>query len=230
MGGKDDDAMIQDPFLPARTAMVRDQIERRGIHDPRVLQAMCSVPRHRFVPSSMQDYAYKDGPLPIGMGQTISQPYIVAAMTSLLELYGEERVLEIGTGSGYQAAILGELAQTVHTVELHTPLALQAEALLRELGYQNVYVHNADGSFGWQPAAPYHAILVTAAAPRIPGPLIEQLSEGGRLIIPVGYRDGQMLERWRKAGEQIHRESLFPVAFVPFRGKYGWANEDWQEE
>lgn len=225
-----DGGIDRDPYFLARAAMVREQIEQRGIHDPRLLEAMRKVPRHRFVPERLQEHAYQDGPLPIGLAQTISQPYIVAAMTSVLEITGDEQVLEIGTGSGYQAAILGEMARTVHTIELHALLAQRAEMVLRELGYQNVHVHNADGSFGWSPAAPYHAVLVAAAVPRIPSPLIEQLEEGGRLVIPIGFRDGQTLERWRKLSGQIRREALFPVAFVPFRGEYGWADEEWREE
>jgi protein-L-isoaspartate(D-aspartate) O-methyltransferase len=220
----------QDAFTQERAAMVQEQIEQRGIHNPRLLDAMRRIPRHRFIPQNLQEHAYQDGPLPIGLGQTISQPYIVAAMTDLLELSGDERVLEIGTGSGYQAAVLSAMARAVHTIERHAPLAQQAEAVLRALGYDNVFVHTADGSFGWPSAAPYQAVLVAAAVPRIPEPLIDQMDEGSRLVIPVGYRDGQMLERWRKAGSQILREAIFPVAFVPFRGKHGWADEDWQEE
>ena len=207
--------------------MVIHQIERRGIRDKRVLEALKIVPRHVFVPESMQDSAYEDGPLPIGCKQTISQPYIVALMTSLLRLEGEENVLEIGTGSGYQAAILAILAKTVHTVELHPQLAEQAAAVLHSLGYDNVHVHVGDGSQGWEPAAPYDAIIVTAAAPEVPKPLLNQLSEGGRLVIPVGPSYVQTLEVWQREGNQFTSERDIPVSFVPLRGKYGWSEEEW---
>jgi protein-L-isoaspartate(D-aspartate) O-methyltransferase len=219
-----------DRFFTEREKMVREQIAERGIRNPRVLNAMLRVPRHRFLPAEMEEHAYKDGPLPIGLGQTISQPYMVAAMTDLLELSGDEKVLEIGTGSGYQAAVLSEMTRIVHTIERHAPHARRAAALLQALDYNNVFVHVGDGSLGWQPDAPYHAIVVTAAAPNIPRPLIDQLAEGGRLVIPVGTREGQTLERWRKQDGQIRREALFPVAFVPLRGELGWQDEEWQEE
>jgi protein-L-isoaspartate(D-aspartate) O-methyltransferase len=218
-----------DPFQSAREAMVRGQIIRRGIRDPRLIDALLRVPRHKFIPPALADRAYDDGPLAIGQGQTISQPYIVAAMTDLLKLRGTENVLEIGTGSGYQAAILGELAATVHTIERHPELAHRAQAHLAELGYKNVFVHIADGSLGWPPAAPYHGILVTAASPEIPQPLIDQLENGGRLIIPIGNRYGQDLERWQKTGHGMTRESIFPVAFVPLRGQHGWRNDEWED-
>jgi protein-L-isoaspartate(D-aspartate) O-methyltransferase len=214
----------------AREAMVRDQIARRGIRDPRLLDVMLRVPRHRFVPPPLIDRAYDDGPLAIGEGQTISQPYIVAAMTELLDLHGTENVLEIGTGSGYQAAVLAELARSVHTVERYPYLAQRASAILHELGYMNIFVHVADGSLGWQPAAPYQAILVTAAAPDIPQPLIDQMDEGARLVIPIGNRYGQDLERWRKSSGKMVRENIFPVAFVPLRGQHGWKTEEWEEK
>ncbi len=218
-----------DRFWEPREDMVRSQIERRRIRDPRLLEAMLRVPRHRFVPPPFRDKAYEDGPLPIGLGQTISQPYMVAAMTDLLVLNGDENVLEIGTGSGYQAAVLAEMAGAIHTVERHPGLAHSAQLVLESLGYRNVFVHVGDGTFGWPPAAPYQAILVTAAAPDIPDPLVEQLDEGGRLVIPVGGRSGQDLERWRKTGGRIYREILFPVAFVPLRGRFGWQDGDWEE-
>jgi protein-L-isoaspartate(D-aspartate) O-methyltransferase len=215
-------------FRAAREAMVHSQIEERGIRNPRLLAVMRHVPRHRFVQGELRERAYEDGPLPIGSGQTISQPYIVAAMTDLLELMGDENVLEIGTGSGYQAAVFGEMAHSVHTVERHPALAQQASAILAELGYQNIFVHVGDGSLGWAPGAPYEAIAVTAAAPEIPTPLINQLAEGGRLVIPVGNRSGQMLERWRKHKGRILREKLFQVAFVPLRGQHGWNDGEWE--
>jgi protein-L-isoaspartate(D-aspartate) O-methyltransferase len=219
-----------DWFRARRDAMVTDQIERRGIKDPRLLDALRRIPRHWFVPERLEERAYDDGPLSIGLGQTISQPYMVAAMTDMLALSGGETVLEIGTGSGYQAAVLGELARRVHTVERHFDLARQASDTLEALGYDNVSVHHGDGSLGWEDGAPYHAILVTAAAPKIPRPLVEQLSDGGRLVIPVGGPRGQVLERWRKKEGRIHRESFFPVAFVPLRGHHGWQEDDWKEK
>jgi protein-L-isoaspartate(D-aspartate) O-methyltransferase len=219
-----------DPFSIARARMVREQIEQRGVRDWRVLNAMLRVERHRFVGPDLAEFAYQDRPLPIGNGQTISQPYMVAVMSELMALNGQETVLEIGTGSGYQAAVLGELAREVHTVERHAALAEQARERLEQAGIRNVHVHVGDGSFGWPEAAPYQAVLVTAAAPRIPAPLIDQLAEGGRLVIPVGQKEGQTLERWQKRGGRVNREELFPVAFVPFRGAHGWHLEDWQEE
>lgn len=220
----------EEQFWNERQAMVRSQIERRNIQDPRLLEVMRRIPRHRFIPSTLRDHAYEDGPLPIGLGQTISQPYIVAAMTNLLALHGTENVLEVGTGSGYQAAVLGELASVVHTVEFLPQLAEAARETLENLGFRNIFVHPGDGTFGWPPAAPYQAILVTAAAPEIPAPLFDQLDEGGRLVIPVGGPHGQDLERWCKVNGRMIREILFPVAFVPLRGRYGWQDRDWQEK
>jgi protein-L-isoaspartate(D-aspartate) O-methyltransferase len=220
----------EDQYWQSRQAMVRSQIERRRIRNPRLLAVMRHIPRHRFVPPSLRDRAYDDGPLPISLGQTISQPYMVAAMTDLLNLRGDENVLEIGTGSGYQAAVLAEMARTVHTVEFHAQLAQDAQEVLGNLGFRNIFVHIGDGTLGWPPAAPYQAILVTAAAPDIPGPLVDQLDEGGRLVIPVGGQQGQDLERWRKVEGRIYRETLFPVAFVPLRGRFGWQENDWEEK
>jgi protein-L-isoaspartate(D-aspartate) O-methyltransferase len=220
----------EDRFWEAREEMVRNQIERRRIRDARLLTVMRRVPRHLFVPPPLRDHAYEDGPLPIGLGQTISQPYMVAAMTDLLALNGGEIVLEIGTGSGYQAAILAEMARAVHSVEIHSHLAAIAQAVLDVLGYRNVSIHTGDGTLGWPPAAPYQAILVTAAAPDIPNPLIDQLDDGGRLVIPVGGPHGQDLELWRKKDGRIYRETLFPVAFVPLRGRFGWQDNEWEEK
>ena len=202
--------------------MVANQIAGRGILDPRVLTAMKSVPRHRFIPPDDLAWAYADGPLPIGHGQTISQPYIVALMTELLNLTSSARVLEIGTGSGYQAAVLAALSAEVHTVEVIPELAHHATDLLNELGYANVYVHLADGSLGWPDAAPYEGILVAAAAPEVPPPLLDQLANGGRLVLPVGGRGFQQLEVWeRKGNEFLHKKNI-SVAFVPLRGEHGW--------
>jgi len=202
--------------------MVKRQIARRGIQNPRLLEAFRSVPRHLFVPKRDRDHAYADGPLPIGEGQTISQPYIVAYMTNLLNLQGDEIILEIGTGSGYQAAILGELAAEVHTIERHEKLARKAQKLLEDLGYQNIRVHQGDGTLGLPEFAPYAAVMVTAAAPIVPRPLLEQLQDGGKLIMPVGERFGQTLELWQRQGEEFTTKKLAPVAFVPLLGKHGW--------
>ncbi len=211
-----------DAYESDRMDMVRRQIAGRGLRDARLLAAFESVPRHLFVPEEYRQHAYADGPLPIGYGQTISQPYIVAFMTHLLDLTGRERVLEVGTGSGYQAAILSHLAAEIHTTEMIPELFAQAEKILSELGCANVHCHLADGSLGWTEAAPYDGILVTAAAPSAPQTLLSQLAEGGRLVLPVGDRGYQELEIWRKEnGEFKYRPSL-GVAFVPLRGEYGW--------
>jgi protein-L-isoaspartate(D-aspartate) O-methyltransferase len=185
------------------------------------------VPRHRFVPEEYTHIAYSDSPLPIGNGQTISQPYIVALMTELLELEGEEIVLEVGTGSGYQAALLAYLACQVHTIERHADLAEKAEKVLMRLGLTNVSVHVGDGSLGLLKYSPYQAIMVTAAAPHVPQQFFDQLDEGGRLVIPEGGIGGQMLDRWRKQGEEYKQEHIAPVAFVPLRGQQGWKENNW---
>lgn len=215
-----------DDFADQRARMVSSQIERRGMNNMRVLQAMRDIPRHQFVPPELQEHAYSDFPLPIGYDQTISQPYIVALMTSLLNLKGDEKVLEVGTGSGYQAAILSRLADEVHTVELIPQLAEQAAVTLSELGCSNVQVHVSDGSMGWEPGAPYDAILVTASAPAVPHPLLDQLSREGRLVLPVGFRGSQNLELWTCEHGVWQPESILPVAFVPLRGKYGWKEDE----
>lgn len=204
--------------------MVHEQIERRGLRDARLLDAFRQTPRHEFVPQGLRSRAYNDGPLPIGDGQTISQPYIVALMTSLLMLTGSENVLEIGTGSGYQAAILARMAATVHTVERIPALAEQAARNLLPLGLANITFHSGDGTLGWPETAPYDAIVVTAAAPDPPDPLIAQLAESGRLVIPIGGRYGQDLQVWTKTNHRMDFESILPVAFVPLRGKHGWLN------
>jgi len=202
--------------------MVDRQIARRGLTDSRILEAFQTVPRHLFVPEGQRQFSYSDGPLSIGSGQTISQPYIVAYMTQALELNEDDRVLEIGTGSGYQAAILAELVGEVHTIERHPGLAEKAEKLLRELGYENIHIHLGDGTQGLLEFAPYQAVIVTAAAPAVPQPLLDQLADGGSLIMPVGGRSGQILKRWEKNGERFKEEALSPVAFVPLIGKFGW--------
>jgi protein-L-isoaspartate(D-aspartate) O-methyltransferase len=183
---------------------------------------MATVPRHEFVPTAQRRWAYADGPLPIGHGQTISQPYIVALMTELLQVESTDHVLEVGTGSGYQAAVLGKLAEEVDTVEVIPELAAQAARTLTDLGYTNVHVHPGDGTLGWPQAAPYDGILVAAAAPSAPQPLLDQLVDGGRLVIPVGSRGFQQLEVWRRAGQEFERQVNLAVAFVPLRGEYGW--------
>ena len=213
---------MMDTFEIDRMKMVAEQIMARGLREPRLLAAFESVPRHLFVPEDYRHHAYADGPLPIGFGQTISQPYIVALMTHLLELTGDECALEVGTGSGYQAAILSRLAAEIHTVEIVPELAAQAEKILQALDCQNVHCHLADGSLGWTASAPYDAIMATAAAPSVPRPLLDQLAQGGRLILPVGDRSFQELEVWRREGEEFSRRSGIGVAFVPMRGKYGW--------
>lgn len=202
--------------------MIDVQIRKRGVSSVRVLEAMASVLRHEFVPAQFRDDAYADKPLPIGEGQTISQPYMVAAMTEALELTGCERVLEIGTGSGYQAAVLSLLVSQVITVENHTSLALTAQERLTNLGYANVHVHNGDGSAGLLDAAPFDAILVTAGAPEIPGIFATQLREGGRLVIPVGDRDNQELVQARLENGELKSRALFSCKFVPLLGRYGW--------
>jgi protein-L-isoaspartate(D-aspartate) O-methyltransferase len=209
-------------FAAARNEMVARQIRARGILSPRVLGAMATVARHEFVPTEAQASAYSDEPLPIGGGQTISQPYMVAAMTDALLLSGTERVLEIGGGSGYQAAILSLLAQDVIVVELQPELARASRERLTRLGYSNVRVEEGDGSLGWPAGAPYDAILVSAAAPAIPPPLIEQLADGGRLVIPVGSSERQDLLRIVKRQSGLTQESLCACRFVPLLGRYGW--------
>ena len=209
-------------FVELREEMVEQQIARRGIVSPRVLEAMRGVPRHLFVPQHAIGAAYTDQPLPIGEGQTISQPFMVAAMTEALLLRPTDRVLEIGAGCGYQAAVLAVLAARVYTIERNAALAASAAQRLRELGYSNVEVHAGDGTLGWPPAAPFDAILVTAAAPGVPPPLVDQLGAGGRLVIPVGAANVQELIRLTRAGTELTRESLYDCRFVPLVGEHGW--------
>jgi protein-L-isoaspartate(D-aspartate) O-methyltransferase len=210
----------------ARTQMVKNQLVRRNIKDPRVLQAMGEIPRHRFVEEKLWDSAYKDGPLPIGYGQTISQPYIVSFMTEALKLTadGQAVVLEIGTGSGYQAAILSRLAAKVYSVERIEALAKNAQHILRELEIHNVEIKVSDGGYGWTEHSPYDAIIVTAAAPEIPPPLTVQLKDEGILVAPIGPRYQQELIRLQRRGDQMVQERLVPVAFVPLLGEHGWAD------
>jgi len=206
------------PYSTLREAMVREQIEARGVKDPRVLKAMRTVPRHEFVPEAVRDQAYEDHPLPIGHGQTISQPYIVAYMTEALKLNGREKVIEIGTGSGYQAAILAEIAPQVYSIEIVCPLERFARQNLDRLGFQRVKTQCADGYQGWPEFAPFDAIIVTAAPDHVPQPLVDQLKQGGRLILPVGSF-GQELVLITKTQTGIEKQSLLPVRFVPMTGE-----------
>lgn len=199
-----------------REAMVRHQIEARSVTDRRVLEAMRRVPRHRFVPETIRHLAYEDSPLPIGEGQTISQPYVVAFMTAALALKGDERVLEIGTGSGYQAAILAELAREVYTIECVPTLAERARETLASAGYTNVQTRLGDGYLGWPERAPFDAVMVTCAPEDIPEPLVAQLKEGGRIMIPVGGQpSGQQLILGRKQGGKVETRAVLDVRFVP---------------
>ncbi len=209
-------------FAASRAAMVEWQLRQRGIHNRRVLEAFREVPRHLFVPPELVPHAYDDCPLPIGEGQTISQPYMVAVMTEAAALTGREKVLEIGTGSGYQAAILARLAARIYSVEQNAALSAAAEERLRRLGVTNVICLLGDGSLGYPEAAPYDAIIVTAAAPTIPNSLVEQLAPHGRLVIPVGSRDSQELLLVRRQNGEISRETINYCRFVPLGGRYGW--------
>ncbi len=217
-------AQGEDPYREARLAMVERQIKARGVKNPLVLKAMQEVPRHEFIPEGSRKQAYADRPLPIGRGQTISQPYIVAYMTQLLRLCGGENVLELGTGCGYQAAILAHIARMVYSIELYPELAEQARQNLDRLGYHNVEITCGDGTLGWPEHAPFDGIIATASGPSVPEPLKEQLAVGGRLVMPIGeYRFGQYVVRvTRGGGDNFHMERLLDVAFVPLVGKYGW--------
>jgi protein-L-isoaspartate(D-aspartate) O-methyltransferase len=220
MMGQAELVRAEDGEVKSREEMVRNQLAAGGIRNAEVLQAMAEVPRHEFVPASLRPYAYADGPLPIGHGQTISQPFIVAYMTQAMELSKEDTVLEIGTGSGYQAAILGKLTKEVYTIEIVPPLAESARAVLSKLGFENVHVRLGDGYLGWPEKAPFDAIIVTCAPDHVPEPLISQLKEGGRLVIPVGAAGGiQQLVLLRKRNGQISKEKMLDVRFVPMTGK-----------
>jgi protein-L-isoaspartate(D-aspartate) O-methyltransferase len=212
-------------FPKARSKMVEDQIISRGIKDARVIAAMRKVPRHLFVEEALQSQAYSDHPLPIGEKQTISQPYMVALMTEALQLKGQEKVLEIGGGSGYQTAILAELSEKVFSIERIRSLAIRARQLLYELGYYNVELKIFDGTYGWMEEAPFNAVIVTAGAPDIPQPLLNQLALNGRLVIPVGDAYVQDLIRVTKTEEGIKREDLGGCRFVKLIGRYGWEAE-----
>ncbi|HVO24554.1 MAG TPA: protein-L-isoaspartate(D-aspartate) O-methyltransferase [Candidatus Margulisiibacteriota bacterium] len=210
-------ANSSDGQAAARARMVQEQLVARGIHDPHVLAAMGKVPRHEFVSERYQAHAYDDYPLPIGAQQTISQPYVVAYMTEQLQLTGDERVLEVGTGSGYQAAVLAEICREVYTIEIIDALAARARATLERLGYRTVHVRAGDGYQGWPEVAPFDAIIVTAAPDHVPQPLIDQLKVGGRMIVPVGEVN-QSLVRLTKTADGVREERLLPVRFVPMTG------------
>ncbi|MDD5423748.1 MAG: protein-L-isoaspartate(D-aspartate) O-methyltransferase [Candidatus Omnitrophica bacterium] len=208
-----------------RGSMVEEQLIPRGINDRRVLEAMRKVPRHLFVPGSSLENAYSDCPLPIGERQTISQPFMVALMTQSLGLSGGERVLEIGTGSGYQAAVLAELAKEVYSIDRYADLAKNAETVLGKLAYTNIRIKAGDGTEGWEEFAPFDAIIVTAGTPSIPQPLIDQLAQGGRLVVPVGGPLSQVLTLASKENSSVAQEEICGCVFVPLVGKYGWKQD-----
>ena len=209
-------------YAGQRRKMVEEQLVERGINDLRLLEVVSRVPRHLFVQESLQHRAYGDTPLPIGENQTISQPYIVGAMTEALDLKGEERVLEIGTGSGYQTAIIAELCSQVFTIERLNNLSRKAQNILESLNYMNIVFKMFDGTYGWPDQAPFDAILITASAPEIPGSLVKQLGDGGRLVAPIGEADKQKLVVLTKNGDRVSRRDLGDCKFVPLIGKYGW--------
>jgi protein-L-isoaspartate(D-aspartate) O-methyltransferase len=213
----------EEEFAAQREEMVREQLIARNIMDPRVLDAMRRVPRHLFIPEEYRYAAYRDRPVPIGYDQTISQPYIVAFMLETLQLSGHEIVLEVGTGSGYQTALLAELGSFVYSIDRQRELTQRAGSLLAELGHDNVEIYAGDGSQGLADMAPYDAIIVSASAPSVPAPFLSQLREGGRIIIPVGDRQSQHLERVWIVDNTWHVERLLPVVFVPLIGKYGFS-------
>ncbi|HNS17283.1 MAG TPA: protein-L-isoaspartate(D-aspartate) O-methyltransferase [Bacteroidales bacterium] len=219
--------LFQDPYAAKRDAMVRDQIQARGVHHQATLRAMRTVPRHLFVPENLRRYAYEDHPLSIGYGQTISQPYIVAYMTSVITPASNAKVLEVGTGSGYQAAVLAEIVDSVYTIEIVKALAIQAEQRLRQMQYTNVVVRHGDGYAGWEEHAPFDGIVVTAGAEEIPPPLFEQLKEGGKMVIPIGPAHAvQSLILVTKKNGKLVKTNLMPVRFVPFTRDGQMENEE----
>lgn len=206
------------------------ELRKQGIHDERVLAAIRRVPRDRFVPEATLELAWSNNALPIGAHQTISQPFVVALMTTALQLKGNERVLEIGTGSGYQSAVLAEIARSVFTIERYPDLAVKAQTVLADLGYTTIRFRVGDGSLGWPEEAPYDRIMVTAGAPKVPGALVDQLSrDGGRLVIPVGEADDQVLLMVDRRGDEIDEQTLGAVRFVPLIGQQGWLNRSSKE-
>ncbi len=218
MKSKPSAASAKDPYLDKRRQMVKIQIEARGVRDKKVLDAMLKVPRHEFIPERSRYEAYEDHPVPIGRGQTISQPYIVAYMTEALDLKGDEKVLEIGTGSGYQAAVLAEIVKKVYSIEIVCELEERAKETLKRLGYDNVVTKCADGYKGWAEESPFDAIIITAAPDEVPPPLLEQLKVGGRLIVPEGTYF-QELKLYTRTEQGIRRKNLLPVRFVPMTGE-----------
>ncbi len=213
-------------YRELREQMVKTQLIPRGIGNPRVLDAMRRVPRHLFVDNSIAHKTYEDSALPIGRGQTISQPYMVALMTELLALHGDEKVLEIGTGSGYQTAILAELSREVYTIERVGPLAENARRRFQALSYENIRVRTGDGTLGWPEEAPFDRIIITASSPDVPPPLIDQMAIDGILVVPVGSRSSQRLLKITKTKDGISTEYHEPCVFVPLIGEYGWENAD----
>ncbi|MBI2215449.1 MAG: protein-L-isoaspartate(D-aspartate) O-methyltransferase [Acidobacteria bacterium] len=209
-----------------RALMVERYVAGRGVKDPRVLEAMRQIPRHRFVPQVVRAKAYGEGALPIGSGQTISQPWIVGRMIELLELTGKEKVLEVGTGTGYQACVLSKVAAKVFSIERINELALRAVELVRELKLHNVSVKVFDGTYGWSDQAPFDRIIVAATAPELPEPLVQQLGRGGTLVIPLGRGENQRLARVRRIGTGVQIEDCGPASFVPLIGRFGWKDEE----
>ncbi len=225
--GRGDETLTEDDLRKAREAMVRDQLESRSISDPLVLSAMRKVPRHEFVPPGQEAHAYEDRPLPIGDAQTISQPYMVASMTECLRLRGGEKVLELGTGSGYQAAVLADMGCDIRTVERHPGLSESAGRRLAAQGYGRVRLHVGDGSAGWPEEAPFDRILITAAVPEVARVLLDQLADGGRLVAPVGSRSYQELTVVERTGDRFEEKKSGGCTFVPLIGQYAWeAGED----
>lgn len=212
-------------FAVLRKRMVEEQLIPRGIKNERLLDAFYKVERHKFVPEDLRGSAYADFPVPIGEGQTISQPYIVALMTQCLDLTGEEKVLEIGTGSGYQSAILAELAKEVYTIERYANLAKSAETVLKESGYKNITIKVGDGTLGWKDIAPFDRIIITAASPRIPLPLTEQINESGKMVLPLGESLSQVLTVVEKKKGKLESIQVCGCVFVPLIGKYGWKTD-----
>ena len=213
---------MTEAYRKFREDMVNQQLSTRGIKDPQVLAALRKIPRHFFVSEGLREFAYLDRPLPIDCTQTISQPYMVALMTEALEITGDSKILEIGTGSGYQSAVLAEICSTVYTIEKYPELLEKALNLLKQQGYYNIVGKTADGTLGWPEHQPYDAILVTAGAPKVPQPLLDQLAEGGRLLIPVGNEVSQDLKKLIRSKDQFLETTLVGCRFVPLRGKHGW--------
>jgi len=225
VSGRTDSGPAEKEFAHLRHLMVERYVEGRGVSDPHVLEAMRRVPRHLFVPSVVRARAYSESALPIGGGQTISQPYIVGRMIELLELNGSEKVLEVGTGTGYQACVLSQVAARVFSIERINDLALRAVELVRQLKLNNVSIKVFDGTYGWSDQSPFDRIIVAATAPEVPQPLVAQLSRGGTMVIPLGKDQNQRLARVRRIGTGVKIEDCGPAQFVPLIGKFGWKEE-----